>query len=234
MAALRKDGIEIGGETEFDAILVATGRIPNVEGLNLEAAGVKFDAKAGIAVDDYLRTTNRRVFAAGDVCSVGYKFTHAADAMARLVIRNALFPTKGRVSALTIPWCTYTDPEVGRVGLNQDEAAERSIAVDVFRHDFPQLDRGATDGAEGFVKVLVRKGTDRILGATVVGPHAGELVGTLSVAMSNRIGLKALANTVFPYPTYTEALKKVADQYNRTRLTPRAKWLIGKWLKWFR
>lgn len=218
----------------FKAVLVAAGRQPNVESLKLDTAGVKFDAKAGVAVDDYLRTSNRRVLAAGDVSSVGFKFTHAADAMARLAIRNALFPTKGRVSALTIPWCTYTDPEVGRVGLNADEAAQRGVAVDEYRHDFEKLDRGAADGAIGFVKVLTKRGTDRIVGATVVGPHAGELVGTLSVAMTNGVGLKGLANTVFPYPTYTEALKKVADAYNRTRLTPRAKWLLGTWLKWFR
>jgi pyruvate/2-oxoglutarate dehydrogenase complex dihydrolipoamide dehydrogenase (E3) component len=237
-AALRRDGIEIVAEIPdpraFDAVLAATGRQPNVEGLNLDAAGVRFETKTGVAVDDHLRTSNPRVFAAGDVCSVGYKFTHAADAMARLAIRNALFPTKGRVSALTIPWCTYTDPEVGRVGLNEQEVSGSGVAVDVFRHEFPNIDRGAADGAEGFVKVLTGKGTDRIVGATVVGPHAGELVGTLSVAMTNGVGLKKLAGTVFPYPTYTEAVKKVADQYNRTRLTPRAKWLLGAWLRWFR
>ncbi len=237
-AALRRDGIDIVAETPdprgFDAVLVATGRTPNVGGLNLDAAGVTLDAKTGIAVDDQLRTSNSRVFAVGDVCSVGYKFTHAADAMARLAIRNALFPTKGYASALTIPWCTYTDPEIGRVGLNEQEASERGIAVDGFRHDFPQLDRGATDAAEGFVKVLVQKGTDRIVGAMVVGSHAGELIGTLSVAMTNRVGLRSLAATVFPYPTYTEAIKKVADQYNRTRLTPLAARVLRTWLKWFR
>ena len=233
-AVLRADGVHFGGTLEFDATLVAAGRMPNVASLNLEAAGVRFDQKTGIAVDDYLRTTNRRVFAAGNVSSVGFKFTHAADAMARLAIRNALFPTKGRVSALMIPWCTYTDPEVGRVGLNGPEAEARGVPVDAYRHDFASLDRGATDGAGGFIKVLTRKGTDRIVGATVVGPCAGELVGTLSVAMSHGIGLKGLANTVFPYPTYTEAIKKVADQYNRTRLTPRAKRLLGWWLRWFR
>jgi pyruvate/2-oxoglutarate dehydrogenase complex dihydrolipoamide dehydrogenase (E3) component len=237
-AALRADGTDVVPETPdprgFDAVLVAAGRLPNVEALNLAAAGVRFDPKAGVAVDDYLRTTNRRVFAAGDVTALGLFFTHAADAMARLVVRNALTPTRGRVSALVIPWCTYTDPEVGRVGLNEAEAAGRGTAVDVFRYDLPKLDRGATDAAEGFVKVVTKKGTDRVLGATVVGPHAGELVGTLSVAVTNGIGLKELANTVLPYPTLTEAVKKVADAYTRSRLTPRARWLIGKWLKWFR
>ena len=224
------------GLAGFDAILVAAGRRPNVEGLNLDAAGVKHDVKTGVAVDDYLRTTNSRIFAAGDVCSVGFKFTHAADAMARLVIRNALFPSKGRVSALTIPRCTYTDPEIATVGLNMREADRRGIRFDDY-HSPPNLgwpDRAATDGNGLHLMVLAARGTDRILGATIQGPCAGELAGTLSVAMSNGIGLKALANTVFPYPTYTEAIKKVADQYNRTRLTPQVKWLIGKWLRWFR
>jgi pyruvate/2-oxoglutarate dehydrogenase complex dihydrolipoamide dehydrogenase (E3) component len=233
MAALRRDGVQIEGKPAFDAILVAAGRAPNVEGLNLAAAGVAF-SQDGVRIDDRLRTTNPRVFAAGDVCSLGYRFTHAADAMARLVVRNALFPLKGRASALTIPWCTYTDPEVGRVGLNEREAAERGVAVDVYRVELAEVDRAVTDGEAGFVKVLAAKGTDRIVGATVVGPHAGELVGTLSLAMTHGIGLKKLANTVFPYPTYTEALRKVADQYNRTRLTPLARRLLGTWLEWFR
>ncbi|HJZ53868.1 MAG TPA: mercuric reductase [Gemmataceae bacterium] len=237
-AALRADGAELRhapvSVADFDAVLVAAGRLPNVERLNLEAAGVQFDTKDGVRVNDYLRTTNRRVFAAGDVCSLGYKFTHAADAMARLVIRNALFPTKGKASSLVIPWCTYTEPEVGRVGLNEGEAEAKGVAVDIYRQEFAQLDRGAADGADGFVKVLTAKGTDRIVGATVVGPHAGELVGTVSLAMTHGIGLKKLANTVFPYPTYTEALRKIADQYNRTRLTPVAKRVLGTWLKWMR
>jgi pyruvate/2-oxoglutarate dehydrogenase complex dihydrolipoamide dehydrogenase (E3) component len=236
--ALRSDGVEFATEqvspSAYDAVLVATGRQPNIENLNLEAAGVASDLKAGVRVDDYLRTTNHRVFAAGDVASLGYKFTHAADAMARLVIRNALFPTKARAASLIIPWCTYTEPEIGRVGLSEEEARTRNVAVTVFRHDSSQLDRASADGAETQIKVLVQKGSDRILGATVVGPHAGELTGTLSVAMTSGIGLKTLANTVFPYPTYTEAIKKIGDQYNRSRLTPRAKRLIGKWLRWFR
>lgn len=236
--ALRQDGIEIVGNTPrprgFDAILAATGRLPNCESLNLGAAGVVFDPKAGIAVDDYLRTTNRRIFAAGDVCSLGYKFTHTADAMARIVVRNALFPARRRFSTATIPWATFTDPELGQVGPHERCAAARGLATDVYRLDYPQLDRAATDGASGFIKLLAARGTDRILGATVVGPLAGELIGTISLAMAGGIGLKQLANTVFPYPTFTESLRKLADQYNRSRLTPRAIGLIGRWLKWFR
>jgi pyruvate/2-oxoglutarate dehydrogenase complex dihydrolipoamide dehydrogenase (E3) component len=237
-SALRADGVEFTTEkvtpSAFDAVLVATGRQPNIENLNLEKAGVVSDPKLGVHVDDFLRTTNQCIFAAGDVSSLGYKFTHAADAMARLVIRNALFPTKGRASSLIIPWCTYTEPEIGTVGLTEEKARGRNLSVTVFRQTSSQLDRAATDGAENWVKVLVERGSDRILGATVVGQHAGELIGTLSLAMTNGIGLKKLANTVFPYPTYTEAIKQIADQYNRSRLTPNAKWMIGTWLRWFR
>lgn len=231
--ALRTDGVEIVAQTpdprNFDAVLVATGRLPNVEGLNLDAAGVKSDPIKGIEVQDNLYTSNRRIFAAGDVCSIGRKFTHAADQMARIVLNNAFHPSITH-RFHDVPRCTFTDPELGQVGRME----EAGTTWNVIRHDFSKLDRGVTDGAEGFVKVLVRPGTDRIVGATVVGPHAGELIGTFSVAMTHGIGLKKLAGTVFPYPTYTEVIKKVADQYNRTRLTPRAKWLIGKWLKWFR
>lgn len=238
LGVLRREGVEVvpnpppGGG--FHAVLVAAGRTPNVEGLDLGKAGIAFDPNDGVRVDDRLRTTNPRVYAAGDICSLGYKFTHAADAMSRLVVRNALFPTKGMASALTIPWCTFTDPEVGRVGLNESEARAKNVPVDVYRLDLGELDRGAADGAEGFVKVLTAKGNDRILGATAVGPHAGELVGSFSLAMTHGLGLKDLANTVFPYPTYTEALRKLGDQYNRTRLTPLAKRALGGWLRLFR
>jgi pyruvate/2-oxoglutarate dehydrogenase complex dihydrolipoamide dehydrogenase (E3) component len=236
-AALRADGVEFATESgdpqQYDAVLVAAGRFPNVDCLNLEAAGVGFDPQAGIRVDDFLRTSHPRIFAAGDVAATGYRFTHAADATARLAIRNALFPIKGRLSGLTIPWCTYTDPELGHVGLTEAEARRRGIAVTVLCHDAP-LDRAATDGDSGSIKIVLQANTDRMLGATVVGPHAGEVIGTLSVAMTAGIGLGKLAQTVFPYPTYTEAIKKVADQYSRSRLTPRAKRLLGTWLRWFR
>jgi len=235
-ASLARDGIAIVRDLpdpgEFDAVLVAVGRLVNVEGLGLEAAGVAFDAKKGIAVDDHLRTTNRRVFAAGDVVALPYMFTNAADAMARLAIRNALFPSRGRMSARVIPWTTYTDPELAQVGPTEARARELGWPVEVYRQDFMDVDRAATDGVAGFLKVLARK--DRIVGATVVGPHAGELIGTISVAMTNGIGLKKLASTVFAYPTLTEAIRKIADGYNRTRLTPRARRLIGTWLKLFR
>jgi pyruvate/2-oxoglutarate dehydrogenase complex dihydrolipoamide dehydrogenase (E3) component len=210
------------------------GRVPNVEGLNLETAGVRHDRKEGVWVDDRLRTTNPNVFAAGDVCS-RFKFTHAADAMARIVIQNALFKGRARASALTVPWCTYTDPEVAHVGLYEHEAEERGLAIRTFTQELREVDRAVLDGEDdGFVKVIVGARGDTILGATVVAAHAGDLIAELTLAMVGRLGLRAIANTIHPYPTQAEAIKKVGDAYNRTRLTPVVKWLFEKWLSWSR
>jgi pyruvate/2-oxoglutarate dehydrogenase complex dihydrolipoamide dehydrogenase (E3) component len=220
-------------ELTADEILVATGRTPNVDGLGLNVAGVAYDT-IGVKVDDRLCTTNRRIYAAGDVCSA-YKFTHAADAMARIVIQNALFLGRAKASALILPWCTYTDPEIAHVGLGEKQARERGIALQTFREDLNDVDRAILDGeANGFIKVHVRKGTDEVLGATVVARHAGEMISELTLAMVGRLGLKTLARVVRPYPTQAEAIKKVADAYNRTRLTPFVKWLFERWLAWTR
>ena len=228
---------ERGGETEelrVDEILVAVGRKPNVEELDLGAAGVAYDAKEGVHVNDRLQTTNRRVFAAGDICS-RYKFTHAADAQARLVLRNALFFGHARASALVIPWCTYTDPEIAHVGLSERDAEERGIEMQTFIQEFDEVDRAILDGeTDGCVKVHVRKGTDKILGATIVARHAGDMIGELTLAMVAAAGLGTLANTIHPYPTQAEAIKKVGDAYNRTRLTPFVKGLFEKWFAWRR
>jgi pyruvate/2-oxoglutarate dehydrogenase complex dihydrolipoamide dehydrogenase (E3) component len=222
-----------GSECRVDEILVAVGRTPNVNGLNLESAGVRYDA-AGVHVDDCLRTTNPRVFAAGDVCS-RFKFTHAADAMARIVIQNALFFGRARASALTIPWCTFTEPELARVGLTADEAARQGIAVDTFVQEMRHVDRAVLDGDEdGFLKVHVRKGTDRIVGATAVAASAGAMITEITLAMTAGIGLRTLSRTIHPYPTQGEAVRKVADAYNRTRLTPFLKRVFGRWFAWRR
>jgi pyruvate/2-oxoglutarate dehydrogenase complex dihydrolipoamide dehydrogenase (E3) component len=222
-----------GGELRCDAILVATGRAPNVENLGLEAAGVVYDNK-GVTVNDRLRTSNPRVFAAGDIGS-RYQFTHAADAQARLVIQNALFHGRARASSLVMPWCTYTDPEVAHVGLYEHEAAQKKIAIDTFIQDMAHVDRAILDGeTEGFVKVVVRKGTDRLLGATIVARHAGEMISEATLAITSSLGLSELSATIHPYPTQAEALRKVGDAYNRTRLTPTVKWLFDKWLSWSR
>jgi pyruvate/2-oxoglutarate dehydrogenase complex dihydrolipoamide dehydrogenase (E3) component len=229
--------LECGGESQelrVDEILVGVGRTPNVDGMSLEAAGVKYDLKNGVEVNDKLRTSNRHIYAAGDVCS-RFKFTHAADAMARIAIQNALFWPSARVSALTVPWCTYTDPEIAHVGLYESEAKERGLAVQTFAQPLQHVDRAVLDGTpEGFVKVHVRRGTGRIVGATIVAPHAGEMISEVTLAMVGRLGLGTLARTIHPYPTQAEAIRKTADAYSRARLTPLVKWLLGRWLAWMR
>ncbi len=213
-----------------DKILAGVGRAPNVEGLNLEAAGVRHDKKNGVIVNDFLQTTNPRIFAAGDIC-LRYKFTHTADAAARIVIQNALFLGRKKLSALTIPWTTYTDPEIAHVGMYERDARERGMEVDTFVRPFSEVDRAVIDGeSEGFVKVHVKRGTDRIVGATIVGRHAGEMVSEISLAMVNGLGLKAMANVIHPYPTRAEAIKQISDMYNRTRLTPSVKKGFAFWL----
>jgi pyruvate/2-oxoglutarate dehydrogenase complex dihydrolipoamide dehydrogenase (E3) component len=217
------------GSIEVDAILIGAGRKPNVEGLGLKEAGVEFDERLGVKVDDFLRTSNPRIYAAGDIC-MAWKFTHAADAAARIVIQNALFGGKKRLSALTMPWCTYTEPEVAHVGLYEAEAAAKGIETGVFKVGMEENDRALADGeAEGFVKIVVKKGTDRILGATIVAAHAGELIGEISTAMAGGLGLKALGDIIHPYPTQADAIRRVAGAYNRTRLTPRVAALLA-WL----
>jgi pyruvate/2-oxoglutarate dehydrogenase complex dihydrolipoamide dehydrogenase (E3) component len=212
-----------------DEILVAAGRSPNVESLNLEAAGVVYHKK-GVEVNDFLQTSNPNIFAAGDVAQK-YQFTHTADATARIVLQNALFMGRKKLSALTVPWVTYTDPEVAHVGLYPAEAESVGIAVDTFLQPLRGVDRAAADGdTEGFVKVHVEQGTDRIVGATIVARHAGEMISEITTAMVGGIGLKTLATVIHPYPTQAEAIKKVADAYNRTRLTPAVKSAFEKWL----
>jgi pyruvate/2-oxoglutarate dehydrogenase complex dihydrolipoamide dehydrogenase (E3) component len=241
VVAVRKEGarkivdlMSDGGpfSVSVDEILAGIGRTPNVEGMNLEAAGVRYDTKTGIQVDDFLRTSNKRIYAAGDVC-LDLKFTHAAEASARIAVRNALFLGRKRLSALTIPWCTYTDPEIAHVGLYVREARDKTIPVKTFTILMHDVDRAVTDGEEeGFVKIHVRDGTDRILGATVVAPHAGEMINGLSLAITSGIGLRALARVIHTYPTQAEAIKMAADAYARTRLTPMYKFLAKRWLSW--
>jgi pyruvate/2-oxoglutarate dehydrogenase complex dihydrolipoamide dehydrogenase (E3) component len=229
--------IECGGKEEeiaVDEILVGAGRAPNMEALDLETVGIKYDRREGIEVNEHLQTTNPRIYAAGDIC-LKYKFTHTADATARMVIQNALFGGRKKLSALTIPWCTYTDPEIAHVGMYERDAQEKGIAVDTFVRPLSDVDRAIADGEEeGFVKIHVKKGTDRILGATIVARHAGEMLGEITLAIVGNLGLKTLSNVIHTYPTQAESIKQVADAYNRTRLTPFAKKLFTRWLAWRR
>src|SRR6202167_1882337 len=213
-----------------DEILVGIGSAPNVEGMNLEAAGVQYEKDAGIPTNDYLQTTNARIYAAGDVCS-GTKFPHIETAAAQLVVYNALFWGRERLSALAIPWCTYTDPEIAHVGLYVKEAREKGIPVKTFTVMMHDVDRAVTDGEdEGFVKIHVREGTDKILGATVAASHAGEMISEISMAMSAGIGLAALARVNHPYPTQSQAIKIAATAYQATISSPIRKWLRKQWL----
>lgn len=214
-----------------DDILIGAGRTPNIEGLNLEQVGVDYDSRQGVKVNDYLQTTNPKIFAAGDIC-MGWKFTHAADAAARMVIKNALFSPFGvgrsKLSSLVMPWSTYTTPEIAHVGLYEREAREQGIAVEVIKIPFNTVDRAIADGEEeGFVKILHPKGSDKILGGTVVAAHAGDLISEITLAIVGNIGLSQLSTVIHPYPTQAEAIKKAADAYRRTLLTPRTKTLLG-------
>jgi pyruvate/2-oxoglutarate dehydrogenase complex dihydrolipoamide dehydrogenase (E3) component len=230
-------GVVSSGESlsvEADEILVGAGRIPNVDGLNLEAAGVEYDARRGVIVNDGLRTANPRIYAAGDICSQ-YKFTHTADAMARIVIQNALFMGRARMSALTIPWCTYTDPEIAHVGMYESEAEKKGIGVETIIRHLKDVDRAVLDSeAEGFVKIHVKKGTDTIVGATIVASHAGDMISEITTAIVGNIGLKKLSGTIHPYPTQAEAIKQAGDEFNRSRLTPRVKKVFETWFRWSR
>lgn len=254
--ALRRDGVKIltqssvkrcsvrgkdkivtvdhnGQELELasDEVLIGVGRAPNVDGLGLEAAQVTYDARNGVFVNDQLQTSNPAIYAAGDIAS-RFKFTHAADFLARIAIQNALFRRRARASDLVIPWCTYTTPELAHVGLLPEQAARDGVDVDTYTQEFSAVDRTILEGrTEGFVRVHVKKGTDRIIGATIVADNAGDMIGELSLAMTNGIGLSKIGASIHPYPTRAEAIRKLGDQYSRTRLTPVVKALFKSWLR---
>ena len=214
-----------------DEILAGAGRQPNVESLNLEAVGVEYDLRKGVMVNDNLQTSNPKIFAAGDIC-MNWKFTHAADAAARIVIKNALFSPfglgKSKLSDLVMPWVTYTDPEIAHVGMYEEEAQAQGINCNTIKISFDDLDRALADGEpEGFLKILHPKGSDKILGATIVASHAGEMISEVTTAIVHKIGLSKMSSVIHPYPTQAEAIKKAADAYRRTLLTDRSRKLLG-------
>jgi len=231
-------GMETKGtveSVEVDEILLAVGRKPNVENLGLDVAGVAFDAAKGVQVDDFLQTTNPRIFAAGDVC-MAQKFTHAADFAARIVIQNALFGAgpfgRKKLRSLTIPWCTYTHPEVAHVGLYEPEARARGIETLTLVQEFDHVDRAITDGeTDGFVKVLIEIRSGRILGATIVARNAGDLISEITLAISQRVTLGKLANVIHPYPTQADAIRRLGDQFNRRRVSPGLKRWLDRYLR---
>jgi len=226
-----RDGQE--GKVASTELLLAMGRAANVDGLGLDAAGVTFDRR-GVTVDDSLRSSNARIFAAGDVAG-SYQFTHAADAMARLVIRNAFFFGRGKISALTMPWSTYTDPEVAHVGLYEFEAEKAGMALECLRMDFSEIDRSILEGeTEGFAKVIFEQKTGRLRGATVVGAHAGELLGEMLVAVSKRIKVSELSSIIHPYPTAVSIWGRLGDKASGARLTPGVARLLKRIIGWRR
>ncbi len=213
-----------------DEILLGAGRTPNIESLNLAEIGVDYDAN-GVLVNDYLQTTNPQIYAAGDVC-MKWQFTHAADAAARIVIKNTLFSPfglgKSKLSSLVMPWVTYTDPEIAHVGMSANDADRMGIQFDTIKILMSGVDRAITDGeTEGFVKIIHRRGSDEILGATIVASHGGEMISEVTTAMTNKIGLSKLSSVIHPYPTQSDGIKKAADAYRRTLLTPRTKKILG-------
>jgi pyruvate/2-oxoglutarate dehydrogenase complex dihydrolipoamide dehydrogenase (E3) component len=221
-----------------DEILVAVGRAPNVDGLGLETVGVQYD-KTGVKVNNQLQTTNPRIYAAGDICS-RYKFTHAADAMAQIVIQNALFPHPfglghARTGSLIIPWCTYTDPEVAHVGMYEADAKAKGLELETYTYKLDEVDRAILDGEEeGFARIHVQKGTDKILGATVVAAHAGDMISEVTALMNAGGGLKTLTGTIHPYPTQAEVLKKAANLWRKAHFTDTQKSILTKWFEWTR
>ncbi|MEM1110878.1 MAG: FAD-dependent oxidoreductase [Pseudomonadota bacterium] len=221
---------------EFDRVLLAVGRSPNVEGLGLEQVGIALAERGTVEVDAFLRTTQPSVFACGDV-SGPYQFTHMASHQAWYVAVNALFGglRKFRVDYSVVPWATFTDPEVARVGLNELEAAEQGIAVEVTRYDISDHDRAIADGeAHGFVKVLTRPGSDRILGATIVGYHAGELLTEFVLAMKHGLGLNKILGTIHVYPTLGESNKFVAGEWRKARKPEKLLEWVARYHNWRR
>ena len=203
-----------------DEIVLSIGRTPSVEGLGLEAAGVEFDPARGIKVDDFMCTTNADVYAAGDVCD-SHRFTHVAEATARLAVHNAFGGNTPHQSRLTIPWCTYCDPEIAHIGMHLREAREQSISVKSFTIMMQDVDRAITDGLdEGFVKIYVREGTDQILGATIVASRASELINEMSVIMSAGIGMCQLATIMHTYPAQSDAIRMAAMSFVNSQPLP--------------
>jgi len=225
-AAIRRG--EGTNDEEFDTLLIAAGRAPNLESLNLAAAGIE-TGKHGVEVNDYLQTSEPHIYAAGDVTG-RYLFTHMADYQARIVVRNILMPfqlLRQKADYSAVPWCTFLDPEIAHVGLGEDEAKKRGIAYDLFEQPMANVDRAVVESATaGRAKVLVRRGTDKILGATIIAEHAGDLLQPLVLAMRCGLGLGKIASTIHPYPTFAEVGRKTADAYQKTRLTPFAKKLF--------
>ena len=209
VVTLRSDGRSY--DTAVDQVLVGIGRRPNVEGLDLDAAGIGLTPDGRVAVDDFLRTSNPRVYAAGDACMTR-RFTQVAEASARLATRNALTRSTRRISHAVLPWCSHTDPEVAHVGLHITDAHARDLSVKTYTVLMHQVDRAITDGERvGFAKIHTRLGTDQIIGATIVARGAGDMVNEITLAMQKNVGLRDLAEVVTAFPARSQTLQLAAQ-----------------------
>ena len=226
------------GETEvsFDKVMVAVGRQANTEGFGLEKLGIDISPRGTVEVDEYLRTKFPNIYAAGDVAGP-YQFTHTASHQAWYASVNALFGKfkSFKVDYRVIPWATFTDPEVARVGLSESEAKDKGVDYDVTRYDIDDLDRAIADNeAKGFIKVLTAKGSDKILGCTIVGYHAGDLIAEYVAAMKHGIGLNKILGTIHIYPTMSEANKFVAGNWKRANVSEKTMHWLEKFHNWTR
>jgi len=232
---VRGNGTILCGDHEVtcERVLVALGRRPNTESLNLPAAGVALTPQGFVQTNAKLQTSNMAIYAAGD-CTATLQFTHHADAQARALIQNTLFAPTAKVDSLIVPHCTYTDPEVASVGENPGSLESRGMAFDTYEFDLNELDRSRADprvlgDATQHAEVYTAKGSDKVLGATIVGYDAGELLAPIVLMMTNGMGLSAAARTIFSYPTRSEFLKRLGDAYSRTRMTP----TVAKGFRWW-
>ena len=233
------DGLRVtcrgGGEFVGDMVIAGVGMQRNLA--LAEHAGLALEG--GIVVDEVGRSSAPDIYAAGDICS-RYKFTHAADAMAQIVIQNALFPHPfglgyASTESLIMPWCTFTKPEIAHVGLYEAEATKKGLEVETYTYKLDEVDRAILDGEEdGFARVHIQKGTDKILGATIVAAHAGDMINEFSVLMKAGAGVKIIASTIHPYPTQAEVNKKAVNLWRKAHFTIRTKTLLTRLFAWMR
>lgn len=218
-----KDGTALN--IDGDRILLATGRRANIDSLNLDAAGITY-GKTGIIVNDKCRTNIRHIYAIGDVTG-RYQFTHMSEHMAKVATSNALIKVPMKIDKKHVPWVTYTDPEVGHVGATENELKEREVKYETYRFPFSKIDRAITDGAtEGLIKVYAKKWSGKILGASVAGAHAGEMISQYALAIRNGVSMREFADTIHPYPTYGLGARRAADQwYIKNQSETLVKWI---------
>jgi len=218
-----QNGVE--RSVESDSVLLATGRRANIDTLNLDAAGVVY-TKSGVTVNDKCRTNKRHIYAVGDVTG-RYQFTHMCEHMAKVATANALIKVPMKIDSKHVPWVTYTEPELGHVGATEKELKEKGIKFEVYRFPFSKIDRAITDSATtGMIQVYAKKWTGKILGASILGAHAGEMISQYALAMRNGVSLRDFSDTIHPYPSYGLGARRAADQwYIKNQSETLIKWI---------